>query len=147
MSEEFEKKYNEYLARFGDKKAKYDKSGIYGIYLDDHLVYIGKAVNMLNRIINHMIHIDEQDRPQTNKYVQLHLALDEGHRIRFDVLEETDDIDYREAVWIRQQRPPFNIQIPKLDNPKKFWYNRIAKKITWQEAIGENYESEGRKVG
>lgn len=29
---------------------KYEHAGIYGIYLDDHLVYIGKSTDMLWRI-------------------------------------------------------------------------------------------------
>ena len=116
---------------------KYNHSGIYQIFIDDCLVYVGRSQDMLERVSNHMFQIDVNQK--TNKYIQLRRARDQGHKVRFDVLEycEEDECPYKEAMWIRTLRPPLNMQIPKLDNPASFQYNKRAKTITYEEILVE----------
>ena len=119
---------------------KYNGNGIYAIYIDKKLVYLGKSADMITRVANHMYHIDYQDQPKTNKYVQLYRAKEAGHKITFDVFMKCDEIDVTEAKLIREYLPPLNIQIPKIDNPKSYDTNYKAKKITFEEIVenGDN---------
>lgn len=115
---------------------KYEHSGIYQVFLNNKLVYVGRSSNMLQRIANHMYQIDVNQK--TNKYIQLRGAREQGYGIRFDVLEycSEEETPYREAYWINKYRPCLNTQIPKLDNPASFCYNKRAKTITYQEIVG-----------
>ena len=114
---------------------KYKHSGIYEIFIDDVLVYVGRSADMLTRIANHMYLIDTNKK--TNKYVQLYRAKRAGRRIRFDVLEycSEEDTKIREAYWINTLRPWLNVQIPKMDNPQSFWYNKDAKVIRYEQIL------------
>lgn len=117
---------------------KYKQSGIYQIFIDNNLVYIGRSQNMIERLASHMYNIDINTK--TNKYIQLRRARDAGHKIRFDVLEycSIDQIPFREAYWIGLKRPPLNMQIPKLDRPQEYWYNKKAKTIKYEEILRVN---------
>ena len=114
---------------------KYKQSGIYQIFIDNKLVYIGRSQNMIERLARHMYYIDVNTK--TNKYIQLRRARDAGHRIRFDVLEycSVEQIPFREAYWINLNRPPLNVQIPKLDKPQEYQYNKRAKTIKYEEIL------------
>lgn len=106
------------------------KSGIYAIYCNDEIVYIGKSTDLLKRFIAHKAHIfcpfaDEYNRP---KYKELRRAIDNGFNIRLDMLEECGDgeLGLREAVLIQKYVPALNTQIPEFYN-NSYRKKRISK--------------------
>lgn len=122
-------------------KEKYDFAGIYSISINNKIVYIGKSVNMLQRIAQHMVDIRYSKR---NKYIVLRQAQNQGITIKFDVLyyakrKRKDailkEIGYKEGVYIRRYKPVLNYQIPKTDDWHCFTVNRLAKTITLDEII------------
>lgn len=125
-------------------KEKYNHYGIYCIKVDDKIVYIGKARNMLKRIAQHMAEIEmNHDKNMYNVLRQLK----ENHHIGFDVLTDTtegddDEMGVAEAYAIRRHHPCLNIQYPKIDNYHSFDYCKRAKTITVQEVeeILDNYK-------
>lgn len=123
-------------------EAKYGYAGVYGIYIDDQLVYIGKSTNMLGRIANHIYQI-EFDR-KSNKYKVLRQAKNSGHTVRFDVMyysqyfeleDQEKDIGEKEGEFIRRYLPILNYQIPKREDYKKYSCNKIAKVVTLAQII------------
>lgn len=111
---------------------KYDHAGIYCIRLDDRIVYIGKSVNMLERVAQHYVGIQNVSKDKYRIMAQLQ---NEGHPIGFDVLYDAssvtrhdidEEIGYMEGVYIRQYRPPLNTQIPKEEDWRKFEMKQIA---------------------
>lgn len=122
---------------------KYSKAGIYSISIGSHLVYIGKARNMLVRISQHLAEI-EKARPKSNKYKVLHEAHQKGLDINFDVLYYSTkkqkpaidrDIGTQEAKLINQYQPVLNYQIPNTYNYTTYTVNREAKTITLKEIL------------
>lgn len=120
-----------YLRRKG-YGPKYDHAGIYCILLDDHVVYIGKSVNMLERIAQHYVGIQCCNKDKYHIMAQLQR---EGHPITFDVLYNAsstnrhdidEEIGYMEGMYLRQYRPPLNTQIPKEEDWHKYEVKRIA---------------------
>lgn len=127
-------------------REKYRGAGIYQIYIDDILVYIGKAHNLIERISEHMAEIKYVDSKSANKYKVLAQAQRTGHQITFDVLyyspftignDMLDDIGYREGEYIRKYLPFLNTQIPKECDYKKYDYNKRAKYITLDSILYE----------
>lgn len=129
-----------------DKYEKYNHPGIYSICLNGKLAYIGKSRNMAIRIANHIQEIENNQK--SNKYIQLRRAKEAGCTIGFDVLEvlELDDelISKEEAKLIRQFYPPLNMQVPLIDNPRFFEYNKRAKTIKFEEIVYGNLERSAR---
>lgn len=114
---------------------KYNRQGIYGIYVEGKLVYIGKSTNMLVRIPNHMIAIDGIGKDaRGNKYSILRQSRDAGLKISFNVLEYIDgtkeDLDRAEAKWIKKELPVLNYQIPS-GNGHSYRVNSLANTITF----------------
>lgn len=127
-------------------KEKYRGAGIYQIYIDDILVYIGKAHNLIERISEHIAEIRYVDSKSANKYKVLAQAQRTGHQITFDVLyyspftignDMLDDIGYREGEYIRKYLPFLNTQIPKQENYHNYDYNKRAKYITLDSILYE----------
>ena len=127
-------------------REKYRGAGIYQIYIDDILVYIGKAHNLLERISEHIAEIKYVDSKSANKYKVLAQAQRMGHQITFDVLysspfasgnEMLDDIGFNEGKYIREYLPFLNTQIPNENNYKKYTYNKRAKYITLDSILYE----------
>lgn len=111
---------------------KYDHAGIYCIRLDNHIVYIGKSINMLERIAQHYVGIQYARKEKYRIMAQLQ---SEGHPIGFDVLYNAssatrhdidEEIGYMEGVYLRQYRPELNTQIPKEEDWRKYEVKRIA---------------------
>lgn len=129
-----------------DKYEKYNHPGIYSISINDNLAYIGKSRNMAIRIANHVQEIENNKK--SNKYIQLRRAKKAGCRISFDVLEilDLDDelISKEEAKLIRQFYPPLNMQVPLIDNPRFFEYNKRAKTVKFEEIAYGNLERHTR---
>ena len=110
---------------------KYEHAGIYCIKIDDTIVYIGKSSNMLKRVAQHYVAIQQQSE---KKYRILAEAQRKGHATNFDVLyyakssryaDRLAEIGAKEGEYIRQYRPLLNTQIPKADDWRKFDVNTL----------------------
>ena len=123
---------------------KYKHWGIYGIYIQDKLVYIGKSSNMLTRVANHCFLTSNlpQDlkESKSNKYKVLNQAICRGYKITFDVLcytkEDEDSLGLAEAEQIHKYMPKLNTQIPKLGDYRHYQTNHQAQTITLDEIMG-----------
>jgi predicted GIY-YIG superfamily endonuclease len=98
-------------------KEKYDFGGIYCIKIEDRIVYIGKSVNMLERIAQHEFEMKYAQGKLSNKYKVLREAGCRGYLIKFDVMYYTTrkrpeavmkDIGKKEGVLIRKHKPILN---------------------------------------
>lgn len=122
---------------------KYKHWGIYCIYINQKLVYIGKSSNMINRVANHCLLIEGIGEPKDlkpNKYKVLSQAKREGYKITFDVLcytnEDEDSLGLAEAEQINKYMPKLNTQIPKLGDYRHYDTNHQAQTITLDEIMG-----------
>lgn len=100
-----------------ETKDKYEgKSGIYGIYCDERLVYIGKSTDLLKRFIAHKANTFCVESPEYNsrKYIELRGAVLKGHSISLKPLEYCDkeDLSAREDFYIDHYQPALNTIIP-----------------------------------
>lgn len=100
-----------------ETKDQYEgKSGIYGIYCDNRLVYIGKSADLLKRFIAHKANTfcDESPEYNSKKYVEMREACLKGHSIQIQVLEYCDkaDLSSREDFYIEHYQPALNTIIP-----------------------------------
>lgn len=99
-----------------DIKDKFlDKSGIYAIYIEGQLVYVGESSNILNRWVAHKINTlynFKQKDYQEEKYEVLREAMAAGLGVSCNVLEfcENDKkvLRAKEAAYIRQYNPILN---------------------------------------
>lgn len=97
-------------------KDKYlDKSGVYAIYIEDELVYIGESSNILNRWVAHKINTlfnFKQKDYQEDKYAVLRDAMKAGLRVSCNVLEYCENdktvLRAREAAYINAYNPILN---------------------------------------
>lgn len=130
--------YTEILQRY--VKTKYikphlDKSGIYCIKIDDVIIYIGKANNLLKRILSHQVNT-ELGLPE-HKYNVFRGIIQKGYTLSFEVLEYVPnkaDLRIVEGKWIRKYLPILNYQIPKEDGIH-YTINPKAKTATAQSVI------------
>lgn len=113
--------------------------GIYGIKVDNCLVYVGQATNINERIRQHWSAILEK-QPRENKYQLLKSAASRKHKITFWLLEEVKEngaIDDIERKWIKALYPCLNTQHTK----------GIGHKLTanefYQSVMNETTEIEG----
>lgn len=87
-------------------------SGIYGILIDNYLVYIGRSKNIQIRWNQHKKGIEKSPE---KKYELLREALQCGHTIHFVVLEYCDNselkIKERENI-LKYECPPLNSELP-----------------------------------
>lgn len=122
---------------------KYDHAGVYSISIENKLVYIGKAKNMLNRVVDHILEIGNPN-VREYKYEILREAKQKKHKIEFSVLydaaetspsEIEREICEKEGELIREHLPPLNYKIPKEENYHQFTINQQAKTITLQEIL------------
>lgn len=134
LKEVLDKYEQQIIQATGDK---YQSPGIYSISVNNHLVYIGKSKNMVNRIASHMYNINckEAQEAKAKKYRFLR-AIKEEYPIQFDVVEygeEGDDIGNKEALWINKLEPILNLQIPKLENYHSYVVNKRVKELGYKE--------------
>ena len=133
--------YNEKLQDDYMKK-KYYHAGVYALYINDKVVYVGKSNDMLKRIAQHIgsVYFDTK----THKYKILYEALEKDYEVTFGVLYDSPyinseamfvDIGYQEAIWINELQPPLNYQLPKLHNYKGYTVNKKAQVITLDEIL------------
>ena len=91
------------------------KSGVYGLYILDHLVYIGESSDILNRWIAHKINTlydyGQKDYKE-EKYAILREAWNRNYPISCRVLEycknDKQVLRTREKEWIKQCQPILN---------------------------------------
>lgn len=119
---------------------KYNHAGIYCVKVNGIILYIGKSLDMLRRVAQHMIDIEENRK--TNKYIVFRGLMNRGFEITFDVLyvatgteNVEDEIGWKEGELIRQYLPLLNYQIPREDNYHCFITVKHAKTITAEEII------------
>lgn len=130
--------YKEILQRY--VKTKYtkpylDKSGIYCIKIDGVIIYIGKADNLLKRILSHQVNT-ELGLPE-HKYNVFRGIIQQGYTLCFEVLEyvpNKKNLLIVEGKWIRKYMPIMNYQIPKEDGIH-YTVNPIAKKASAEMVI------------
>ena len=106
---------------------KYEYPGIYCIKLNERVVYIGKSLNMLERIAEHYVGINTGSE---RKYSIIKEASQKLNcPVAFDVLynaqktnneDVIDEIGQKEGELIRQYRPLLNTQIPKAEDWRKW---------------------------
>ena len=137
MANYSENMYN-WLKRQG-YAAKYEHEGIYCIKIDQSIVYIGKSTNMLRRVAQHYVGIQNETE---KKYYVLAEARRKGHNINFDVLyyaksrnyvERLVEIGEKEGEYIRKYNPILNTQIPKAEN----WSHFEVREIDAEKIISE----------
>ena len=133
--------YKEYIE--SQAPDKYSGWGIYGIYINNKLVYVGKSKDLLARVANHCLLIDGYGKPNevnANKYKILRQARDQGYKVRFDVLcytdQDEDKLGQAEADYIHIFLPKLNTQIPKLWDWRHWTINKQAGKITLEQLMG-----------
>ena len=119
--------------------AKYEYAGIYCIKIDQNIVYIGKSTNMLRRVAQHYVGIQNETE---KKYRILAEARRKGHSINFDVLyyaksrnyvDKLNEIGEKEGEYIRKYNPILNTQIPKEEN----WHTFNTQKIDAKSVLAE----------
>ena len=105
---------------------KYEHPGIYCIKVDDRMVYVGKSVDMLERVAQHIVGVKQESE---RKYRILNEVQRKGHTINFDVLyyaqekryaDIEEEIGQKEGEYIRKYRPLLNTQIPKAEDWRKY---------------------------
>lgn len=99
-----------------ETKDKYmDVAGIYAIYIENELVYVGMSTNLLNRWVAHKINTlfdyGQKDYKE-EKYAVLRDAMAAGLAISCNVLEFCENNKYtlrsKENEWIRKLNPALN---------------------------------------
>ena len=103
------------------------RAGIYGIYLEDKLVYIGKSNNMLRRWVQHMEEIEYMGAT-TVKYDVLRQAMKLGFQSSFKELIQVNEggakkLGELEGEMIRKHLPPLNQKVPKEEDWQKTTMN------------------------
>ena len=101
-----------------------DNSGIYGISVNDVLVYIGKSYNLYSRFKQHIKLIHEPNKER--KYLLLNKYYTKGYNIDFIVLELCDyeRLNELESYYINKYLPFLNHEIPKYKD-NKMWIKSI----------------------
>ena len=126
---------------------KFQCAGVYIIFIDNKIAYIGKSKNILYRMAEHWA---SMTNPIENKYKVLSEAASKNYKVRFDVLyqaksqtiaEINEEIGEREGYFIRKYKPPLNYQIPTEENWQRFTTNKKAQSVTLDQIMkGEIYE-------
>lgn len=94
--------YNEVRDKFfSDFPEK--KGGVYHIYKDDELLYIGTTRNFISRITEHILL-----NSNTKDFIN------DATRIECFFIEDTDEREIREYVEIRDKKPSKNKRLPRL---------------------------------
>lgn len=110
---------------------KYQKPGIYCIKINNKIVYIGKSIDMLGRMYDHMRSIENPHLTKTQKYNIIRVMKGQGYKISFDVLQDcsemtVDELGECEGGWIRKYMPLLNTQIPHLGDYKHWETKKCA---------------------
>jgi hypothetical protein len=94
----------------------FGKAGVYGIYIEGQLAYVGETINLLRRWVDHKfntLYNFKQKEYQEEKYRVLREAYAAGLVITCDVLEFCEPnkkiLRAREAAYIKKYNPILNI--------------------------------------
>lgn len=104
-------KYKELKCFYDEYKDDVYDMGVYGIYVDDKLVYIGSALNMYNRIREHCSHMYSNEDNFGEKYIHLHKYILNGSIISFKIIDKNITLDNRyniEYQYIEKYKPELN---------------------------------------
>lgn len=88
-----------------------EAKGIYGIYVDDTLYYIGSSINLRDRLLTHCSEIYTNKEQKETKYIILKELIDNGGKLSFKVLDSeiTEENRYEiEYKYIRELCPLLN---------------------------------------
>ena len=88
-----------------------ESKGIYGIYIDDTLYYIGSSMSLRDRLLTHCKEIHTTKQQKMQKYIILKELIDKGGTLNFKVLDSTITEENRfkiEYNYIRDLCPPLN---------------------------------------
>ena len=94
----------------------YNVSGIYGIYVDCNIVYVGQSKYLYQRWVCHAYNTCGVSRDNYRKiYMELRKKYNDGSKIYFRVLEfcEVKKLETREKYWIYKLNPALNKLVPK----------------------------------
>lgn len=88
------------------------KCGIYAIYIDDIIVYVGKSINLPYRVHEHEMGIKSGKGTASWYYIANQFYI-RNFTFSMKVLEEADEEDIleKEEEYIRKYRPIFNERI------------------------------------
>lgn len=94
-----------------DRFDSLDIMGVYGIYSNGVLLYIGKSKCIGNRFLAHMKHIIENESEEDKewKYTMLRYVKNSGYKISFRVIAQVfdestlDDIE-RSLIWLNEPK-------------------------------------------
>jgi len=81
-------------------------SGVYGIFENSIVLYVGETKALKRRIMQHKTCINN---PEINKrHKQLYYNLQQHSNLEFKILEETPNHKEREQYWITKLKPKYN---------------------------------------
>lgn len=110
---------NVIMSKRSDVFKQYNISAVYGIYLNDELVYIGSSTNCIKRFYSHKrkIVMEESKRcawkDYTLVYNELRRYYRNGDKIEFGIIDKIDDnvvfLRALERAYIRILKPRFNV--------------------------------------
>lgn len=86
-------------------------SGIYAIVLDKkEIIYIGKSVDILNRLYNHTTNIFSNRDNVVEKYINIRHLIKKGHEIYYKVIQKCDEeeLTNTERYYIGYYKPILN---------------------------------------
>jgi hypothetical protein len=112
--------FNELTVSKNDKLFKqYNISAVYGIYVNDELVYIGSSIHCMTRFNQHkwqIIKPEEKRCPWKDyrlAYNELRKHYQNGDRISFDIIEREDNVKVLkvlERTYLKTLKPKFNVK-------------------------------------
>jgi len=81
-------------------------SGVYGIFENSSVLYVGEASKLKRRIMQHKTCVNNPEISTNHK--QLYYKLQQHINLEFKILEETPDHKEREKYWIEKLKPKYN---------------------------------------
>ena len=107
------------VSKYSEIYNKYNISAIYGIYLNNELVYVGSSKQCMLRFCQHKrkIIMDESKRcgwkDYTLVYNTLRQAYSNGDNISFDIIDKESDpalLKMLERAYLRVLKPRLNVK-------------------------------------
>lgn len=116
------------------------EAGIYGISIDNKVVYVGQSLNLMRREKQHRKALEQ------NKHVNIHLQnkYNKYNNFKFIILERCGtDLSSRESYWYQKYKKQLcNFQEPLKNNTYKVSPETTAKRV--QKVIGSKRSLETR---
>ena len=119
------------------KQRFWQKVGVYGIYSNNKLVYVGKSNNLFNRFVAHQMNTFEEQEKEYNskKYVALRQAALAGARIEIRIICycKPEQLSNTQEFYISNLYPPLNTYINHKRTPVesiRYTYDDKCSRIT-----------------